>query len=54
MIDELPVKSLVLADDLYNCFEVIAKCKRKGVELLMPAKRKRNYEVIKVLGKGTK
>ena len=52
MIDELPVKSLVLADDLYNCFEVIAKCKRKGVELLMPAKRKRNYEVIKVLGKG--
>src|SRR5665647_323657 len=39
MIDELPPKSVLLLDDLYNCFEIISKCRRKGVELVMPAKR---------------
>jgi len=52
MIDELPALSLLLLDDLYNCFEIIAKCKRKGIELVVPAKRKRNYEVVEVLGEG--
>lgn len=52
MIDGLPPKSLLLLDDLYNCFEIIAKCKRKGVELLMPAKRNRNYEVVEKYSNG--
>ena len=52
MIDQLPTNSLLLADDLYNCFETIAKCNRIGIKLLMPAKRKRNYEVIKILAEG--
>jgi len=52
MIDQLPPKSLLLLDDLYNCFEIIAKCKRKGVELVVPAKRERNYELVEVLAEG--
>ena len=52
MIDDLPTNSLLLLDDLYNCYEIIAKCKRKGIALLMPAKRERSHEVIEVLGEG--
>lgn len=52
MIDELPSGSLLLLDDLYNCYEIIAKCKRKGIELVMPAKRERNYEVVEVIEQG--
>lgn len=52
MIDDVSSGSLLLLDDLYNCYEIIAKCKRKGIELLMPAKRKRNYEVVEILSDG--
>jgi hypothetical protein len=52
MIDQLPSGSLLLLDDLYNCFEIISKCKRKGIELLIPAKRERSYELVEVLASG--
>jgi hypothetical protein len=52
MIDKIPSGSLLLLDDLYNCFEIISKCKRKGIELLIPAKRERSYEVVEVLASG--
>lgn len=52
MIDELPAQSILLLDDLYNCFEIISKCKRKGIEFVMPAKRERSYETVEVLGPG--
>jgi len=52
MLDEMPTKSLLLLDDLYNCYEILSKCKRKGIEMIVPAKRKRNYEVLEVIGKG--
>ena len=52
MIDQLPPKSLLLLDDLYNCYEIISKCKRKGIELVVPAKRKRDYMLVEVLGEG--
>lgn len=52
MIDELPARSLLLLDDLYNCFEIISKCKRTGIELVMPAKRERGYELVEVLAPG--
>ena len=32
MLDKIPEKSILLADDLYNCYEIMAKCKRKGIE----------------------
>ena len=52
MLDELPAKSIVLADDLYNCYEIMAKCKEKGVELVVPGKRIRNYRVVTQIGHG--
>ena len=52
MIDQVPSKSLLLLDDLYNCFEIISKCNRKGIEFVMPAKRKRNYELVETIAKG--
>lgn len=52
MIDEVPPKSLLLLDDLYNCYEIISKCKRKGIEIVVPAKRERGYELVEVLTEG--
>jgi hypothetical protein len=52
MLDDIPKKSLLLLDDLYNCFEIISKCKRIGVEIVIPAKRERNYELVKKLREG--
>lgn len=52
MIDELPSQSLIILDDLYNCYEIISKCIRKGIELVIPAKRERSYEVVEILGDG--
>jgi hypothetical protein len=47
MLDTIEQGSLVLGDDLYNCYEIIAKCVRKNIDIVVPAKRKRNYRVIK-------
>jgi hypothetical protein len=52
MIDDLPQKSILLLDDLYNCYEIIAKCKRLGIEIVVPDKKDRNYEVVEVLTQG--
>jgi IS4 transposase len=52
IIDKVEAGSIILADDLYNCFEIISKCKRKGIELLIPAKRERSYEVVEVIAPG--
>lgn len=47
LIDELPAGSVILLDDLYNCYEIMAKCISKNIDVIVPAKRKRNYKVIK-------
>jgi hypothetical protein len=52
MLDDMPQKSLLLLDDLYNCYEIISKSKRLGIELVVPAKRERNYELVEKLGEG--
>lgn len=52
MIDQIPSGSVLLLDDLYNSFEIISKCKRKGIELLMPAKRERSFELVETLAPG--
>ena len=52
MMDEVPPVSLLLLDDLYNCYEILAKGKRKGIEIVVPAKRERNYERVELLGEG--
>ena len=50
MLDDMPQNSLLLLDDLYNCFEIISKCKRLGIEIVIPAKRERNYDIVEKLG----
>jgi IS4 transposase len=52
MLDDMPPKSLLLLDDLYNCFETISKAKRLGIEIVVPAKRERNFELIEKLAEG--
>jgi len=52
MLDNITPGSLVLADDLYNCYEIFAKCIRLKIDILVPAKRVRKYEVIEILGEG--
>jgi hypothetical protein len=52
MLDDMPPNSLLLLDDLYNCFEIISKCKRLGVQIVIPAKRERNYDIVEKLGEG--
>ncbi len=52
MMDELPEKSLLLMDDLYNCYEIISKCLRKNIEFVIPAKRKRDYIQIETIEEG--
>ena len=52
MIDRIPSGTILVLDDLYNCYEIIAKCKRKGIELLFPAKRERKFEVVDVIAPG--
>ena len=47
LIDKLPGGSVLLLDDLYNCYEIIAKCIMKNIDIIVPAKRKRVYEVVK-------
>jgi ribosomal protein L31E len=47
LIDQLPGGSVLLLDDLYNCYEIIAKCMRKNIDIIVPAKRKRVHEVVK-------
>jgi hypothetical protein len=52
MLDGVAPKSLLLLDDLYNCYEIISKCIHKGIELVMPAKRERHYELVETLAVG--
>jgi len=52
MLDEMPPKSLLLCDDLYNCFEIFSKCKRLGIEMVVPSKRERYYDVIEKIEEG--
>lgn len=52
MIDDLPEESLLLADDLYNCYEIIAKCQRKKIKFIMPQKRLRNCEIVQNISPG--
>lgn len=52
MLDKLPPNSILLLDDLYNCYEIICKCIRLGIEIVVPAKRERNYTVFEKIEEG--
>ena len=52
LINEIPEEHILLADDLYNSYEIMSKCISRNIHFVFPAKRKRNYELIKSYGKG--
>ncbi len=52
MLGKLPGKSLLLADDLYNCYAIFDFLKQNEIEIIVPGKRARKYEVVKKLQEG--
>jgi len=52
MLDEIEENSIILLDDLYNCYEIMAKCVKKKIEIVVPGERVRNYTVEKRILEG--
>ncbi|MDA3904672.1 MAG: IS4 family transposase [Bacteroidales bacterium] len=52
MMNDLPSKSILLLDDLYNTYETFSKLESRDVKIIVPGKRKRNYTVVKVIERG--
>ncbi|MBU0544729.1 MAG: IS4 family transposase [Proteobacteria bacterium] len=52
LIDSIPPKSLLLADDLYNTYAVFSLVRKKDFDIIVPGKRLRNYKVIKQIADG--
>jgi len=52
MISNMPKASIVLADDLYNCFAIFSLLKQQGVEIIVPGKRKRKYKTVQIISPG--
>jgi len=52
MINTIPSGSLILADDLYNCYAIFDILEKRKIEFIVPGKRERTYSVVKKLGKG--
>ncbi len=52
ILDDITQDHILLMDDLYNCYEILSKCIMKNIHFVVPAKRKRNYKVIRSYGKG--
>jgi hypothetical protein len=52
MITDLPKGSLLLADDLYNCFAIFSLLKSSGVEMIVSGKRDRKFKVVGKIERG--
>lgn len=52
MLESMSNNSLILADDLYNCYAIFAIILQRGNHIIVPGKRKRTYTVIKTLAAG--
>lgn len=52
LIQSIPRNSLLLADDLYNCFAIFALARKYGFDLIVPGKRVKNYTVTDVISQG--
>ena len=52
MIQSIPQGSLLLADDLYNSYAIFSLVRKNKFDIIVPGKRIRNYEVIKVITPG--
>jgi hypothetical protein len=52
LLKEIPKPSVVLADDLYNCYALFCLSKDLGVDLIVPDKKNRPYRTVRVIGPG--
>lgn len=52
LVDQLSPHSLLLADDLYNCYAFLSLVIEKKIDIIVPDKKNRNYTVIRSLGDG--
>ena len=52
LMNQLPPRSLLLADDLYNCFAFLAHAIDKGIDIIVPEKKDRHYKTIKPIDVG--
>lgn len=52
LLDQLPPNSLLLADDLYNCYAFLARVREKVINIIVPDKKDRRYTVVDTLGVG--
>ena len=52
LINDIPENHILLADDLYNSYEIMSKCISRNIHFVFPAKRKRNFNLVKSYGKG--
>jgi hypothetical protein len=52
MVENLAADSLILADDLYNCYAMINYWIDCGVDVIVPDKKGRSFEVIKNIAPG--
>ncbi len=52
LIQSIPKDSLLLADDLYNCYAIFALARTQGFDLIVPGKRVKKYTVVEAIAKG--
>lgn len=52
LLNKVPPGALLLGDDLYNCFGLLAMAQSRGIHMLVSGKRKRNYRLVKELSPG--
>jgi hypothetical protein len=49
LIEQIPQKTLLLADDLYNTYAVFTLLADRQIDIIVPGKRKRIYKVIETI-----
>ncbi|MCK5027366.1 MAG: IS4 family transposase [Candidatus Pacebacteria bacterium] len=52
MLNDIPKGSLVLGDDLYNCFAFFSLIKDYDLDIIVPEKKGRKYRVVKEIASG--
>jgi hypothetical protein len=52
MANNIARNSLILADDLYNCYAMISLWVERGIDVIVPEKKGRKFEVIRTIAPG--
>jgi len=52
MCESIAPNSLILGDDLYNCYAMICLCIQRGIDIIVPDKKDRTFEVIRTIAPG--